>query len=181
MFNKVFVGGLFFAGALSGCAMFMGPQSKLPTVEEHSDGTRTVAVENLGLQVRGPKDIDRYGAEEGYVRVFWGASRVYVVIDTKDSSPDAESKIKELETASTGFSLGESESFENGWDLYYSFLNNKVQKRIGYYSQVTVDGKSYRCFLEDGVNNIDAMKTAKTLCRSAAKMAPPSAKPNAGG
>lgn len=173
---------LLLAGALSGCAMLFGPpKSKLPTIEEHSDGTRTVALENLGLQVRGPKDIDRYGAEEGYVRVFWGASRMYVVIDTKDPSPDTETKLTELRTASTGFSLGESESFENGWDLYYSFLNGKVQKRIGYYSQVTVDGTSYRCFIEDGVNNIDAMRMAQKLCRSATKLTPPSAKPNADG
>jgi len=174
--------GLFMIGTLSGCEMlFPLPESKLPTVEEHADGTRTVAIENLGIQVRGPKGLDRYGSDEGSVSLFWGASRAYVGIDTKDPSPDVESKINELRTASRGFSVGESQTFDNGWDVYYSFANSKFEKRIGYYSQVTVDDKTYRCFIEDGVNNIDAMRTAQKLCRSAEKLAPPSAKSNAGG
>lgn len=161
---------------LAGCSMF-ATEKKPTLIQQHADGTRTVALPNLPLQVRVRDSILQSPRDDaGVSRLYWderNGRRQVIQIDAKPSAATSDDKVTELKTVHTGFSVGKVETFERGWDLYFSYLTPKLVKRIGYYSQVTVDGTTYRCFLEDGQEGLEAIQEGQRICRSAEKSAAP--------
>jgi hypothetical protein len=54
--------------------------------------------------------------------------------------------------------------------------DKQLEKKIGYYSFRTVEGKTYECYLSAGLNSMDTVREAKTLCESLKPYQAPAAK-----
>lgn len=141
----------------------------LPLLQQFDDGTRMVALSEVQLQARAPDSVELYRKKPGMFEVVWGNSSKadYVKIDTKTElmHPTAKSKIDEMEIELRAFSLGEQGELSDGFDLYYSYFDSKLDKRLGYYGQRTIAGNRYRCYLSLP-SNLAAVTHARRLCRS---------------
>jgi hypothetical protein len=159
-----------------GCAgMFAKRPSALPAIEQFPDGTRTVSAEPMPLQVRAPDGTrPRRQPEPGGVELTWGIGGAYVRIDMKAEHTEPAGKIAELDATLRVFQLAEQTQLDDGYDLYYSYLNSAANKRIGYYSERTIEGTRYRCYLLDEWG-LEEMKIARQMCRSAQPLATPAA------
>lgn len=154
------------AGCLVGA--WGGSAKTLPVVEQFPDGTRKVALAELKLQVRAPDSIRLFQSQSGMTEVIWGEGWAdYVRIDTSSAEmhDSADGKITELQTALRSFTLGELAELADGYDFYYSYYDSSLEKKLGYYSQRTIAGNRYRCFLSSP-SYLNAVKLAKQLCRS---------------
>ena len=166
---------------LAGCGWFGigGPNSgtsKVPVVKTTADGNRIIAIDNFGLQLREPSDIQLKinNVGENFTVMYWsgpvrpGRMRAQhrIQIDTKARymHDDLEAMKTEYNATYTSFRKGEEHTLENGFDLYYSYWDDGA-RRIGYQAEVTLGGTQYRCFASGQVT-IPVMKAVREMCRS---------------
>lgn len=163
-------------------ACLLPKNESLPALQQYPDGTRTVSVSPLPLQIRAPDTIARGGfAKNNALGLRWGGDASgwdYLEInsDAAGMNPDPASKATELDAALTAFQVGETTQLPDGYDMYYSYIDSKLNKLVSYYSERTIAGTRYRCFLSYGTS-LYRMKEARQMCRSAEPLVAPAAAP----
>ncbi|NUO47469.1 MAG: hypothetical protein HOV80_01290 [Polyangiaceae bacterium] len=171
--------GLLGFSTLAGCSWVQPRTADLADIETFEDGSRMVGSRSMGLAVRAPAEtLSESGAHDGVLEIAWGQNvRHYVLVNSRTENVPAslEDKKADLDARFEGFRFVNGESFEGGYALTYNYRNANWEKKLGYYSFRTVEGKTYECFLDKGSHSMKGVEQAQALCSSLRKYDAPAA------